>query len=311
MALGKIALTGATGMLGRHIIAALQAANMTVLPVNRKTEENSSSCDLSRWPSTKHLDLLLGNVSALVHAAAVLPLPSSNEQLLFDVNVRACAGLARWAAMRSIPVVYISSGTVYKDPHAKLISENEKLGKNSLGGFYGMTKVMGEDIFNRFLQSNPGCAIIRPSSIYGSGGDTSKILYRFLQLAEKGIGIEVAPPSEDKIDFIHAADVASAIVLIIRKEAWGTYNVSSGKPTSIRELAEMCVDVTGRGAVSEAKSRSFRRLPAYNLCLNNSTARHHLGWRPQIGMREGLEMVMSNRLLPQNMATFIRTNNAK
>ena len=93
-------------------------------------------------------------------------------------------------------------------------------------------------------------AILRPSSIYGLGLPANKILCRFLKSANEDGVIYLSTPVDDKVDFIHAAEVANAIVAVLNKKAWGVFNIASGHPISFQELAEACVDVAGAGSIS-------------------------------------------------------------
>ena len=102
----------------------------------------------------------------------------------------------------------------------------------------------------------------------------------------------MAPPVHDRVDFIHAADVALAILAILKAEAWNTFNIASGSLVSIQELAEACVSVTGRGSVLINEGNSQVRDPISRFALNTDLAKSHLGWQPQFDIKQGLSMML-------------------
>lgn len=298
MVLNKVGLTGSSGMLGRHLRAALEAAGAGVTALSRSGADGSIAWDLRDWLSMEGLDNIFGQATAVIHGGAITdPAISGDEARLFDVNVRVCANLAEWALRRSIPLVFISSGSVYADPDLGHLTESAPLGANTVGGAYGMSKLMAEDILSRYRAGGLKLAIVRPSSLYGYGGPATKTLYRFLDTAARGGIIELTPPVDDRIDFLHAADLSDAIIRILQQAYWDTFNISSEQPISIFELATTCIDAAGQGGLRLSYSNSSERASTRRLFLDASSARKCLGWRPAIGLRSGLRMVLSGRLL--------------
>lgn len=304
MVLGKVGLTGATGMLGRHVRAALEAAGSCVVGVSHHGDVDTARWDLAEWLTVDALDGLFGDVKAVVHTGAVVDLNAvgGDEARMFDVNVRACANLSQWALARSIPFVFVSSASVYADPDSGVLSEHSPLGANSLGGFYGMTKLMAEDVLARQRKRGLRLAVMRPSALYGFGGPPVKMLYKFLDAASRGEALELIPPVDDRIDFLHAYDLAAAIVRVLELECWDTFNIASGQPVSISELAAACVEASGRGRVFLRAVRPSGRTPLCRFFLDASEARKRLDWVPVIGLRQGLSMVLSNQLTAQQFA---------
>lgn len=285
-------------MLGRHLRAALEGAGAHVVPVSRSGRDGTAQWDMAEWLTADSQDALFGEVQAVVHAGAIVDSAvAGSEARVFDVNVRACANLAEWAISRSIPLVFISSASVYADPDSGHLSEDAPLGVNQLGGFYGITKLMAEDILGRYRPRGLRLAVVRPSSLYGYGGPASKMLYKFLGLAARGETIDLAPPVDDRVDFLHAADLSSAVVGVLESACWDTLNIASERPVSIRELALACVEATGRGSVRMQEAEPLERPPLRRFFLDATAARERLGWASTIGIHQGLEMVLSGQLV--------------
>ena len=301
MVLNKVGLTGATGMLGRHVRSTLEKAGVKVIAVTRASALGGEECgwDLADWKSLAELDALFEDVQAIVHAGAMVQTSGPvDEGRMFNTNVQVCVNLGRWALMRGVPIVHISSATVYADVTSNALNEDAPLRWSGLGGFYGLSKLLAEDVFRSLSQQGLRLAIVRPSSLYGFGLPSSKMVSCFLAAANEGRTIELTPPVQDRIDFIHAADVALAILSILKLEAWDTFNIASDRTLSIKELAQTCVSITGRGSVMTGEDRSHARDPVTKFALNTTRARNHLGWQSLIDIEQGLKMMLQECVNP-------------
>lgn len=298
MVLGKVGLTGATGMLGGHIYAALESAGIEVIPTSRAARECFTKWDLCDWLTHDEFDVIFPGVDAIVHAGASVNFPGEmSDACLFDVNVRACLNLGRWALTRNIPIIYISGAIVYKDPHALLQRESANTGWNGLGGFYGFSKLLAEDVMLRLRQQGLNIAILRPTSIYGKNLNKEKLVQRFLGSAVSNKTIELSAPTEDQVDLIHAADVARAVTLVLKNNKWDTFNLSSASPISIKGLAQACIDIAGKGQISIVGETKSNYQPAVMYSLDSEYAAESLQWRPLVDIHLGLNMMLDDRFL--------------
>ena len=80
--LRTVAVTGASGMVGRHVVAALCRAEIECWAVDR------ARWDLRRWASDKELDDIFDGCDAIVHAGAAVPSPGRPvpPEDLIDLN---------------------------------------------------------------------------------------------------------------------------------------------------------------------------------------------------------------------------------
>lgn len=295
MVLNKIGLTGATGMLGRHLQVALRRAGAQVIAATRKGALDSGvpGWDLTEWQTLTELDTLFSDVQAVVHAGAMVPASGPiDEGQIYNANCRACVNLGQWALSRGVPVVHISSSTVYADTTSADITEDAPLGWSGLGGAYGFSKLLAEDAFRHLAEQGLKVAVVRPSSLYGCGLPGTKMMSHFLATAREGRAIELISPVDDKVDFIHALDVARAIVAILAANAWATFNIASGCTVSIKGLAEACIAVAGRGSIVIAEDKVQARDPMTRFALNTDFARSRLGWHPSLELRQGLQLML-------------------
>jgi UDP-glucose 4-epimerase len=298
MVLGRVGLTGCTGMLGRHLHAAFHSAGVEVIPVSRTSKKGVTGWDLTKWLQDEEFDRLFSGVSAIVHAGAhVQTSPEVNYTSMYDANVRACLNLGQWALSRDIPFVHISGAIVYADPTIPMQNELARLGYSRLGGFYGFSKLLAEDILLRLRQQGLKLALLRPTSIYGHGMNEAKTVRRFLTKAIKNGVIELIEPIEDRIDLLHAADVARAVLAVLRAKLWDTLNLASGEPTSFKDLAEACIKISGRGKICILGNTLCEYRPKVTYSLDITRAKEYLGWTPMIGINRGLNMMLNSQYL--------------
>jgi UDP-glucose 4-epimerase len=294
--LGSIAVTGASGMLGRHILQVLAKAEQPVTAIYRTQPKYPPHIaalriwDLGKWKSHDELDQLFDNVKAIIHAGAEVPRLGQeiSEKNLFDANVRSCLCLGQWAAERNVPLIYISGATVYADTEAKKITEDAPKTNRGLGGLYGFSKLLAEQVLDHLTETGLQSCILRPSSIYGDGLPPEKLVAKFLLSASAGETIQISPPYNERIDLVHAADVARAAYKAIELNAVGIYNVSSGDLVSIRELAETCVSVVKNGSIEIQPDKNVKE-PTTRFDLDCSLAKRKLDFTPEFDLKTGLQ----------------------
>lgn len=302
MVLNKIGLTGATGMLGRHLRAVLGEAGAQVVALSRegKPIDEVVGWNLKDWQSLKDLDYIFNDVQAVVHVGAMLPGEKGNrdDDLMFDANVRSSVNLGLWAIERQVPVVYVSGAIVYKDQEKTDLDESSELGWNKLGGFYGFSKLLAEDALRRLCPAGLKLAVVRPSSIYGFGLPEKKMITSFLNTAKEGGVISLVQPVNDKINFVHALDVSLAILAILRMEVWDTFNLASPFQLTVKELAEACISVSGSGSIDIDNETPPDHTPLNRFALKIERAKNCLGWQSSFNIEQGLEMMLKESVSP-------------
>lgn len=283
-------------MIGRHMVSVLANKGVDTKCLTRK------DWDLTAWKSFEELDRLFENVEVVFHFGASLPEKSSNagldnqaSKIMFDANVRSCMNLAEWAVLRMVPLVFLSGATVYKDPYAEKISEGADKVVNGFGGFYGYSKLLAENIFEHFVEKGLKIVILRPSSVYGDGLGNEKLITNYLQLASQNKQIEIDSP-DNRINLIHALDVAKAAYMAFKKEAWGVYNVAADYAPTIYELAQLSIKICGGGRVHINDNTSTEEA-FFRFDLDANKAKKTFSFVPSISLEEGLKLMKEKRTL--------------
>jgi UDP-glucose 4-epimerase len=88
-------------------------------------------------------------------------------------------------------------------------------------------------------------------------------------------------------DFVYVEDVANATVAALTSRRAGAVNVGTGRETSVRDIVDGLVELTGSTAGVE--SQPARPGEVRRAALDAARARRWLGWRAQTSLMDGLE----------------------
>ena len=292
--MNEIAVTGANGMTGSHMMSLLKSKGIPAKAVTRQ------EWDLTEWKSFDELDHIFGSVLAVFHFGAQLPYndfknDNRQTQQIFDANIRSCLNLAEWAKLRNVPIVFLSGAVVYKDPHTSKIIETDPKVVSGFGGFYGYSKFAAENIFSHFSAEGLKCIILRPSSIYGYGLPSEKLVQNYINIAASGGKIQVAG-SKNRINLIHAYDVVNAALKAYKSSAWGVFNISSDTSNSILEIAEIAVSISEKGSIDimdNVDNNCFERFD-----LDSKLAKKDFGFEARVNLKEGMLLMKNKMFIP-------------
>jgi len=293
MVLRKVALTGAGGLLGAHIINLFESHTITIKKIFHK-KKSQSKWDLNKWKSDDKLNNLFRDCQAIIHSGFVTEkYKKNNKKYIFNSNVRACYNLANYALKYKKPIIFISGAIVYKNPYLKSIKENSKVGYNKLGADYGLSKILAENIFYLFRQKGLKIAIVRPTSIYGAGQNQKKLIAALLKKAKQNKNITMQQPINDSFNLIHANDIAQALLSILKKETWAIFNLSAKKQTRLVDIAKICLKIcNSTKKIVFRKSNRTKPISIFN--TDSSRAKKMLGWKQSINFEQGLRLQLQN-----------------
>ncbi|CUW38029.1 Putative UDP-glucuronic acid decarboxylase 1 [Magnetospirillum sp. XM-1] len=293
-----IGVTGASGLIGRHLLALLARNGHAVTATSRCRPEADVAwypSELAEWRHPDQLDGLFAHADAVVHLGAALP--GADAAALMDVNLRATLVLGQWAASRDKPLIFLSSGSVYGET-TEPVDEDAPMSVRPLGGLYGLSKQLAEQALAHLAAQGLLRTVIRPTAVYGWGMPGGKLVADFLARARAGDVLEVAPPAADSVNLVHAFDVARAVAAVLEAPSSGVFNVAGPGQVSVGDLARACVRVAGSGSVRELEGEAGRP-PVDRFRLKGSRAAAALGYTPRVGLEEGLGLMLHQACLPE------------
>jgi UDP-glucose 4-epimerase len=269
-----IVVTGATGFLGRCLMAYLAEHDMTVIPVSRR-----------RLPGVclvrDYLESPVGDV--LIHLAEE-PDRGMVNRMGDDYVERAASVIAALSSHPNQRVVYVSSGVVYGDgcePACKV----------------GAT-VMAEDAYskskllNERIVLDAGGGVARLSNLFGFGMSENNVVSDIIRQVP-GAGPLMVRDDKPVRDYLHVSDAVSAMTLLVKSGYRGIVNVGSGVGTSVRKLAELALVSVGQGARDIVATAPSSRRSTNVLDISETTKL--LGWQPVARLEEQLPRLIHDR----------------
>ena len=268
-------VTGASGFVGRTLVAGLREAGWRVLTLDRRPPADIVG-DLATVPLGRASADVAFHLAGFANPAASL----TAAREAFDANARGTARLVREA--RAGRFVIASSCQVYGRADRPLV-ESDPLRP---GNPYSASKLCGEALA---LASGRDVVILRPFNHTGPGQADTYVCPRIArQVARAEAGLQ-APVVElgalaPKLDFFDVRDMVRAYLLAAEKGRPGeVYNVATGKPVSIAGVAAILVSMA-----AIPLRIAGRRGPPSLLTGNASKFRAATGWRPEIPLRRTL-----------------------
>ena len=276
-------------------IAAKKAGPLTGIPLAQKdifcTQGVKTSC------GSKMLDNF--NVDTIVHLAAYVSIPESMESSFeyFQNNEMGTFNLLQniFKTKKKPHFIYASSPEVYGNPLITPIAIDHPLYPRSV---YAATKVAAEKhCYALFQWYNYPITIFRNFNTYGENQNSfteySAVIPIFITRALKNQPIIVHNDGNQTRDFMYVKDAVRAYLLAIlnREKAIGeTFNIGTGKQTSIIDLAKKIKELTN--SASEIKFESGRWADLQSLEADVSKTKEKLNWEPEFSLEEGLKRII-------------------
>ena len=287
----RVLVTGATGFLGRHLVAALRGAGHEVVGTGFGHELTLPGVTLHELDvrDAGAVARLLATVrpDAVAHLAALSHVGESwrRPDEYFAVNVLGVEHLLRHAG--GARFLFISSAEVYGavPEDEQPIRESRPVAPRTP---YAMTKAAAER-----LAVGAGAVVARCFNLLGAGQTTNFAMPSFAaQLAAIAAGRSEARLRVGNLsarrDFVNVDDAAAAgLLLLTRGEPGEIYNVASGTAWSIEALLGRLQEITAVAATTEIDPERLRPVDIPLLCGDASRLRA-LGWRPQGGVEAAL-----------------------
>jgi UDP-glucose 4-epimerase len=261
----RILITGGAGFIGSHLVGRFLSKSDDELIV---LDNFYRSCRGSLGGFEGHFQLHEGDVrdvealssamrgvDLVYHLAAQSNVlgAASDMDYAFTTNTVGTYNVLREAKRQSVArVVFASSREVYGEVAALPVTEDAPLRpKNG----YGASKAAGEMYCRAFNGAGLEVVILRLANVYGPG-DSNRVIPLFVQSAASGQPLTVY--GQNKIlDFVWVGDVEEALVQAGLRDVSGqTFNIGSGKGTTLHHLAERILAVCGSQApIIEAPAR--------------------------------------------------------
>jgi len=231
------------------------------------------------------------------HQAARVNVRESMERPLLyaDVNVLGSLHLLECCRRyRVLKIVYASTGgAAYGEPVRQPVSEDHPV--NPLDP-YGASKHHVEHYLYLYrINFGVNYTALRYANVYGTRQDPrgeAGVVAIFASQMLRRQRVTINGTGDQVRDFVHVSDVVRANLLAFERGDGGIYNIGTGVPTSVNQIFDLLAALTG---FSDGQVHGPAQPGEVSkIFLDASRAAKELGWRPAVGLAEGIRSTVEH-----------------
>ena len=294
----KVAVTGARGFVGPHLVAHLESCGDDVLPLDRHGPDSFDVTDAAAVRSrlTDARPEIVYHLAALSHVGESWKSPGAS----FRVNAEGTLNILRTCTELGVErvIVVLSSEEYGRGDEADLpLTEDSPLRPVTP---YGAAKAAADLLaLQAFLGDGLGTIRVRPFSHTGPGQSSRFVvpaLAARIARAERDEIDDIPVGSLDAVrDLTDVRDVVRAYRLLAEHGAPGdVYNVCSGTGVSVQEIADRLLERATRRIQLVTDPELVRPVEVPRLVGSNQRLREATGWAPEIPLAQTLADVLQD-----------------
>lgn len=309
----KLVVVGGAGLIGSHTVDRLLKEDVKEVLIYdnflRGSRENLT--EALKDPRVKIYDVggdvmqtdilqsAFEGADGVFHLAALWLLQCHEyPRSAFDVNVRGTFNVMEACIAKGVKrLVYSSSASVYGDAVREPMEEDHPFNNQN---FYGATKICGEAMLRAFYyRYKLNFVGLRYMNVYGPRQDYHgayiAVIMKMLDAIDRGQSPTIMGDGSEAFDFVAVEDCGLANVCAMKADTVDQfYNVGTGKRTSLKELAEMLIEITGCNKPITYAPRSQATL-VRNRIGSPKKASKEIDFTATIELREGLQRLIEWR----------------
>lgn len=309
----KFLVIGGAGLIGSHTVEYLLNYDIKEVIVydnfTRGREENLSEALKDKrckifdiGGDILQMDILdeaMKGIDGVFHFAALWLLQCHQfPESAFNVNVRGTFNVMEACRKNNIKrLVYSSSASVYGDAITEPMNEDHVFNNKN---FYGATKICGESMlrayYHRYGLDYVG---LRYMNVYGPRQDYKgayiAVIMKMLDKIDKGEKPIIYGDGSEAFDFVAVEDCAKANVCAMDSDSTDSfYNVGTGLRTSLKELAEIIIELTNAKTTIDYKEREQKTFVKNRIGCPEK-AKNEINFVADIKLKEGLNQLIDWR----------------
>ncbi len=309
----KLLVIGGSGLIGSHTVDALLREDVGEVIVydnfvRGRMENLSKARQDPRFKvydiggdilQTDILEAAMKDVDGVFHLAALWLLQCHDyPRSAFDVNVRGTFNVMEACVSAGVKrLVYSSSASVYGDALSEPMTEDHPFNNKN---FYGATKICGEAMLRSFHHRYGLDYVgLRYMNVYGPRQDYQgayiAVIMKMLDAIDRGESPTILGDGSEAFDFVSVEDCAQANVCAMKANATDSfYNVGTGIRTSLKELAEMLIELTCSKNPINYAPRSQATLVRNRIGCPEKASKE-INYTAAIELRDGLQRLIDWR----------------
>jgi UDP-glucose 4-epimerase len=299
----RIVVTGGAGFIASHVVDAYIQLGHEVYIIDdfstgQRRNVNSKAkvfnLDIAAPQAAKSIAEIKPDV--LNHHAAQMDVRRSVADPTFDARINIIGFINLLEASRDAGVKRVifssSGGAVYGDREPIPASEEHEALPLSP---YGVSKLTGE-LYLGYYQMAFGLPYValRYANVYGPRQSTlgeAGVVAIFISQLLAGKSPVINGDGKQTRDYVFVGDVVRANVAALDSNYTGAVNIGTGKETDVVTICESLRE--GVGSPVKAIHGPPKLGEQRRSCLVIALAQKVLGWRPEVGLKEGLQQTIA------------------
>ena len=307
-----ILITGGAGFIGSNLAFYFQDhypnSQVVVFDCFRNDEVFSNGNPLS-YGHYKNLigfkgDVICGNINNktdlillnnykfdyIFHQAAISDTRVYDQEIVIRTNVNSFYDLLEIAKKDQAVIVYASSAATYGN-----LPSPQTVGKEAPENPYGFSKLLMDQIADRYVSENPDMTIVglRFFNVYGPKevykAKTSSMVIQLGHQILDGKAPKLFKGSDQILrDFIYIEDVIQANIKACNPKNNGTYNVGTSISRSFQDIADILQKELGTNLSTEYFANPFKGYQL-NTQADITSTKANLSFEPNFSLEEGIK----------------------
>lgn len=245
----KVLITGGSGFLGINLVRSLfdkgirDIITLDIVDFDYP-EKDKVTFVMGDIRDKEIVSKVMKGVDVVIHTAAALPLYTKEQ--IYSVDIEGTRNLLEEAYKNGVNrFIHISSTAVYGVPDHHPLYEDDKL---EGVGYYGIAKVLAEEVCQEYRKKGMCLPIIRPKSFIGP--ERLGVFAFFYEWAKDGKNFPMLGNGKNRYQLLAVEDLCEAVCRCATHDKTvvnDTFNIGAEKFTTLKEDFQAVLDEAGCG----------------------------------------------------------------
>jgi UDP-glucose 4-epimerase len=299
----KIVVTGGAGFLGSHLVDKLIREGEEIIVIDNLFRGQTENIE-QHIPNKKFTLLndeiqnktkindALHLADAVIHFASISSVFRSivEPEIVNTINVTGTLNMLNLCIKEEVQCfIFASSAAVYGGDRNRPLQENDSL--HPLSPF-AASKIAGEAYCKAYSETyGLNTIILRFMNIYGPRITKvyRRVCSKFAEATIRNEPLVIAGDGKQTRDFTYVTDAINAILLALNKKdiKGETFNIGTGKPTTINQLANLYkkISVNSKQEIKHINAKRGDLIYSY---ADITKAKKKIGYNPKIDVETGI-----------------------